>query len=194
MDSENKYAKFIDEAPSDDQMSRLATMIKELYDAELEVLRCEKALKDAKKTHTLISEKTIPNHMESIGLAEFKTKSGTKIKVESKVSAKPSKDNMPRVIEWLIKNKHEGLIKRTLSMLFGVKEKERADKVKAQLMKDRLPVRETMKVETSTLSAWVRKWLEEGNDLPMKMFGVYDKRVAKIVEGKPKDVFDGENL
>lgn len=193
----NDYSKYCKDVPDSAALSKLAAMIQQLYDAELEVLKLEANLKKAKKHNEFIAEKMIPDHMKTIGIKQITVEGSAgdiTIKVEEKISAKPNNDNKPRVFKWLIDNGHGHIIKRTLSMLFGVKEGKQAAQIKELLMKKKLAVKEDLKVESQTLSALVRKLMEAGEDIPMKMFGVYDKRVAKITEGKPKDVFDGENL
>lgn len=187
------YAKFIDETPSDDALSKLAGLVAELHDAETEVLRCERELQIAQTRARDMAEKQIPEHMVEMGLAEFKTIDGVKIELKSSLHVTPKKENRMTVLDWLEERGHGNLIKRTVSVAFNRDQEGEATSLLTYLSTERgFQAKEERKVAPATLRKFVADRLQDGQELPMELFGVFQYKFAKITEGKPEKIFDGE--
>lgn len=189
----NDYEEFIDKAPSDDALSKLAALVAELHLAESDVLRCEGTLKDAQARARDLAEKQIPEHMGEVGLAEFKTTDGVKIELKSSLHVTPKKENRMTVLDWLEEQGYGNLIKRTVSVAFNRDQESEAASLLTFLADDRgLQAKEERKVAPATLRKFVADRLEAGKELPMELLGVFQYKYAKITEGKPEKIFDGE--
>jgi hypothetical protein len=133
-----------------------------------------------------LGAKVIPSIMEDVGIDQFGLTEGTIVKVEERVHASLKKENLERGCAWLQENGHAAIIKRTLTVPFTTRQGELAEKVKqaaeAALKGENVAVTDARTVHPSTLGAWVRERLREGDDFPMDLFSVHRQRVAKIVE------------
>jgi len=180
------YAAFADAAPSTEGLADLSKTAIELYEAEMEVSRCEAALKAAQKKVADISENVLPGLFEAVGLEEIKLANGTKLKVES-VLTLGSVTKKPEVLKWLEDTGNSGLIKRTLAVALG----KDADEAEAALIKELAEegytdVSALRWVEAQTLKAHVKKQLEAGAEVNMDLLGAREFKRAKIT-GKPQD-------
>ena len=187
------YSEFLKDTPSDDALSKLAGLVAELHLAESDVLRCERTLKDAQVRARDMAEKQIPEHMIEMGLAEFKTIDGVKIELKSSLHVTPKKDDRPAVLAWLEKLGHGNLVKRIVSVAFNRDQEKEASSLLTFLVQEQgFPAKAERKVESSTLKKFVADRLAAGQEVPMELLGVFQYKYAKIVEGKPEKIFEGE--
>lgn len=183
----NDYAKFAEDAPNLEGLADLSRTALDLYEAELEVARCEEELRAAKKRVEDISVHTLPDLMDDLGLAEMKLQNGTKLEVKQVLTLGSGVGKNPAVLEWLEKTNNSGLIKRSINVHLGkdADEKEAAlvEELRAEGFSDFSSVHE---VHAQTLTAHVRKLLKAGADVDMDLLGAREFKRAKIT-GKPKD-------
>ena len=186
------YSKFVESTP-DDELSTLASLIGIQCAAEKAVMKAESELRKAQEVLRNVSEKLVPEKMVELNVTEFKTADGVKVVLTPSLHASIKKENMPEAAGWLDDNGFGSIVKRSISVALGRDQAEKAEAIKEALMREyRLSPKEDVKVEPSTLKKFVRERLEEGAEVPMELFGVYEYKVAKITEGKPKPVFEGE--
>lgn len=187
------YTKFVEGAPSDDALSTLAGLVADLHIAETDVLRKEKELKDAQTHARDLAEQQIPECMHEIGLAEFKTTEGVKIELKNSLRVTPKKENRMAVLDWLEELGHGALIKRTVSVAFNRDQESEAESLLTYLSAERgFQARTDRKIEAATLRKFVADRLRDGVELPMELLGVFQYNFAKITEGKPETIFEGE--
>ena len=161
-----------------DIMHELALLAEQQAAAEVEVAEAEAALKARKEELRIISEETIPEKMEAVGLTTLKTETGLTIKIDDTIRANISKDNTARAMAWLREHGHQFLIKRTLTVIAS--DDEQGDELASLL--DGYDVADMPKVNAQSLSKFVREMLAEGEDVPQDLFGVYRQRKAKVVK------------
>ena len=175
-------------APSEDKMTQLANLAQQQLDAEAAVLDAQAKLDQAEKKLKDIKENLLPGLMDELKLQKFSTSTGINIEVKETVRASPggSKDleRFMRVCKWLKDHGHGRLIKRDISVQFGVGEENEAERLLEQL---RPAVDELGKnlvddsnINTATFSAFVRERLEAGEEVP-DFFNVFRQRVSNIV-------------
>lgn len=174
------YADFRDDdSPDKKSLDRLKILARQQSGAETAVAEAEAALKKAQEKERDYKERLIPEVMEELGMEEFTTSDGFHIKIEKKIRTSLSKENKPAGFAWLEKNGHGGLIKRQIGVAFNRDQQEAATKLLATLRKD-YDVKQEMKVESSTLKAFVIAQLKAGTDLPLGVFGVHEQKFAKL--------------
>lgn len=187
----NDYSAFADDAPDSAAITDVGRTAMELYEAELEVLRCEAALKKAQARVRDLSEKTLPDLLEEAKIAEVKLANGGVLSVEKKLNVSPLKANRPKVLQWLEETGHASKIKRAVRVTVG-KDPEKTEALVKELAADGFAdVEVDVWVEPATLTAHVRKCLEAGDELDMDLLGARTYSKAKIT-GAPAPVFDGE--
>ena len=160
----------------------LSDQIEQLDLADQEIERLEKALEEAKKHRTNLVEMVIPQTFADMGLDDDSVMkvNGKPVTIETHVFASPSKANKPKVYDWLEEHGHEGLIKRIVTVPFGRgKEEEEMAEAIVKAYQDHNATFERT-VAPQTLRAFVKEELAKGTDIPMELFNVTTKRVAKV--------------
>lgn len=182
--TQDPFASFrTDDAPTDDGMARLDELLDQLERAESDVVQAEMVLKQVQRARDTLAEQTIPEFMsDNLGLEEVKTKDGLKVKIKKTIRASMGK-RKSEGLAWLEKHGHGGLIKRTLSVAFDRDEQSNATAL-AQQLQEEYDVKQEMKVEASTLAAFVREQLEAGVDVPSDIFGIFEQRKVQVTRPK----------
>lgn len=178
------YAEFrADDTPKEEAFAKLDELVKQLTQAETDVAEAQAALKKAQEWLRQLDEFDIPEYMDELGLKEFINKIGIKIEAKSTVYASIG-NRKAQAYAWFIKHKHGGLIKRNVTVAFNTAQAEDAKALFEELNgREGLVtagVKQEMKVEAASLTAFVRKQLKAGNEVPADIFGIYDKRSTKV--------------
>ena len=170
-----------EEKVGDAAFAKLEELLKLFLDAEVAVAEAEAKLKEAQETKRRLEEFEIPDYMDSLGMKKFTNKAGLEVEVGGKIRASIG-DRKVQAFKWLIDNGHSGIVKRSVQVAFNVKDGEAAEELLAELRERKVGagVRQDMKVEAATLTAFIRKRLEKGEEVPHDIFGIYEQRFVKI--------------
>lgn len=174
------YEGYAPAPTSTGELAQLTKLAEEQARAEAEVARLEAELTRAKEAVRDLAEFRVPELMDRIGMQEFTTASGLKIKLNETIRAGISVANGPAAFAWLRGNGHGSLIKRTLKLEFGKNEDEQADQLARELREKGLDLEDKAAVNPQTLGAFVREKLRDGEDIPVELLGVHRQRVSKI--------------
>lgn len=165
-------------------LTELYSLLEALESLSAEVKAASKVLSDLEHSARILSEETIPAHMEELGLAEFHTLSGRKVKIRKKVFASTAQKKDPQrhleAMQWLVDNGHSGLITCNIGAKFSKGQVQDALKLQDRLKKEGYGVAIEEGVHHSTLGSWVRGMLEDGEDFPQDLFGVATKQLTEI--------------
>lgn len=147
----------------------------------------EAQLKAEKEVYNGISEKELPEALQAAGLKDFTLTDGTIIELSDMISAKITEENKPNAFAWLRDNNLADLIKNEVSVVFGCGEDADANQlatlVKTMGEEGKLRFGELSQqanVHHSTLNAFVKQRLEAGEPVPMDLFGVFIRTVARM--------------
>ncbi len=172
-----------DDEPKEAAFKKLNDLVKQLTQAERDVVEAEIKFKEAQARLRQLDEFDIPGHMDALGLKEFTNQHGVKIEARTTVYASIG-NRKAKAFAWLITNQHSALIKRTVVVAFNTKQGKDAEALKKELLeRDNLHaagIKQEMKVEAASLTAFVRKQLKAGKEVPSDIFGIYEKRSTKI--------------
>jgi len=130
-------------------------LVEKLDEAQRTLADIEATFNDAKEVVRELSEETIPNALESLGLDEIKTASGLKVTVKESVHARLSADTKAEAIQWLDENGHAGLVKRKVQVDFDREESAAAMALLADLQGKFPAVYADETVHPSTLRSFV---------------------------------------
>lgn len=161
------------------ELSQLSQLAEKQAAAAARVADLEAQLNAAREELRDIAERQVPELMDQIGIDEFKTTTGLKIKIEETIRASIPKAKAHLAFAWLKEHGHAAMIKRVVSVSFGKGEDEKAEELRQRLAEE-FEVEDAASVHHSTLTAWVREKLREGEEVPLDLFGVHRQRVAKI--------------
>ena len=171
-----------------DSLSRLGALAQDLYLAELEVAQAQENLKEAQRKERDISEHQIPELMDEVGVSEFTTKSGIKLAVSDNLRVSPPAARRQEAYDWLIARGFGDLVKHNVIIGFGRDEADQAESLSEHLMMEGYTTKDERKVESQTLKKQIRTLLEEGEDVPLDLFGTTQYRQTKITQ-KPNSAF-----
>ncbi len=148
--------------------------------AEARVAKIEAELAAAQADLKDIAEKLLPDAMDALGIADFKTRSGLKITIDETIRASIPKARTLEAYAWLRAHNHEALIKRVVALAFGKGEDAKARETMQMLAEKGLKPQDVESVHAQTLGAFVREKLKKGDELPLDLFGVHRQRASKI--------------
>lgn len=172
------YGDYVDK-PEGDGLAELRRLADELEQAQERVAEAEAALKAAQQTAKHLAEEVLPGKMAEVGLEMFKTPSGFTLEIKEQVFAHIAKARAAAAYRWLEENGHGGMIKRHVLVAFNKDQEEAASKLHANLQLEFSGVTQKLQVNAGTLKAWAKRMLEAGEEVPLDLFGIHTKTVAK---------------
>ncbi len=186
MDSD--YSKFQTEAPTNNDLTTLSNLASVLYLAETELAQAEEAVREAQRKVRDIAEHRIPELMDEIGVSEFTTKSGIKLKVSDQMRVSVPAARRDECWDWMTQHGYGDLVKHKVIASFGRDEEEAASGLMELLEANGCNAKDERKVEPSTLKKFIQEQLEAGREVPLDLFGAVRFRRTKITS-KPESVF-----
>lgn len=171
--------------PSNEIAARLRSLVSRMGEADRSVERLESELKTAEAHARHLREVEIPEAMRELGTDLYRLPDGTVLSIENQVKAyittgaEDTVDNRPAAYEWLEQNGHGGLIKRTILVPFNKDEEAAATELRSRLSKEFSGVRQDVSIHAQTLTAWARRRLEAGEEVP-DCISTHVMKVAKV--------------
>ena len=181
------FEKLIDPTPDQgvevSEVSDVSEACNNYLDCESRILETEHKLKEL-KAELEQHNNTVVTLMESRGVQEIKLTNGDAVSYKPFYSASITKANQEAAFKWLRDNGHGDLIKNAVSVNFGKGEDEKAVELIGNLEGQGMYPDQKMKVEPSTLRAFVSSEIEAGRDVPIDTFSIYMGNKVKIRKGK----------
>lgn len=174
------YEQFAGSAAAPSDLALLSDLATALNEAELDAARLEEQLAAAKAKVTDLAERQIPELMDSLGMKTFTTTAGFRVDVKRTIRASIPVARRDEAMRWLDNNGHSGLIKRSVLVAFDREQEKEARKLEEQLGNKFENVKTELKVESSTLRAFIGEQLAAGVAIPLDLFGAWEQRIAKI--------------
>jgi hypothetical protein len=161
--------------------------VAEAQEFEREIEAAEDSLKQLKEKHRTIVEDTLPKMMRSTKVHEFKTENGLKVVLKPTITCSVLVANREPAWDWLEQNKHGGILKREVSVAFGVTDATLAQECAKYLAeKYNRTVDSRRWAEPQTLKALIKSLIEEQKSVPRDLFGIREFDVADIKAVKTK--------
>lgn len=173
------YADYAQARDDGNALAELSLLADRQAEAALRVAELEKQLEEARDRLRDISERQLPEKMDELGMEEFKTRSGLKIKIKETIRGSIPKARQSEAYRWLRDNGFGGLIKREVKIPFGMGEDEKAQSLLSSLGEE-YDYDDKTSVHPSTLQAFLREQLSEGANIDLEMFGAYRQRTSVI--------------
>ena len=167
-----------------ENISSLASQVKNLKTLEDEIKADEESLKNKKKEIERISGEVIPTMLSEMGLSSLKLADGSAVDVKPYYTANISIANREAAYGWLRSNGLGDIIKNDITVSFGRNEDNKAAEY-ANLAKGQgFQPTQKLKVEPMTLKALVRERIENGKEMPTDIFNVFVGNRTTIKEKK----------
>jgi len=170
-----------DVTATNEQLKQVSQLVAAIRSQEALVASLDEQKKDAERHLRLLVEEDLPAALDEAGIPEFKTADGAHVKVEQKLYMSVPKKNKPALALWLLGHGHGALVQSDVVVKFKKGEADKVNEAVDLLATHGFPVvhiDESM--HTGQLKALVRELLDEGEDVPMELFGAYVKRVAVV--------------
>ena len=171
---------------SQDALARLTRLAHDLRDAQAHQDELERQAKDNQKKIDALSEVTIPELMEAMGMKEFVTAEGIRVSIDNKIRVHIPKARIPEAVNWLDENGYGKLVDREFVIKFGREDEDWANKFQRDLAQRKRPVDSTVKqsIHHARLNSWAKGVMEAGVILPENLFSQFNQRFTKVVVGK----------
>ena len=165
-------------------LQTVAEIARKIRDEEEYISSLESDLKKAKKGLLKLTDEDLPTMLAEIGLSSMKLDDGSEVSVKQTYGASILVDNRPAAYEWLREKGYDDIIKNTVACTFGRGEDEQASAFKAFAEKEGYIAEQDTGIHHSTLRAFVKERVENGDDFPMELFGAYVGQRAVIKRSK----------
>ena len=170
------------QGPSDEALRKVATLTNRQLELEDSVAELERQLKQEKERLRKVAEVELPELLQNeIGLTMFALADGTGVEIKDSLKCNIPKKNAGAVAEWLRENGHGALVKQDLLLPFDKGEAEKVKQI-TELLEEhgfsQYQINEA--VHTGQLKSLIKELEEEGEDVPLSLFGAYHHKAAKI--------------
>ncbi len=182
-DFEEKLATSVEKLDQGD-LTTVAGMARAIRDKEAEVTELEQKLKNEKRALMKLTDEDLPTMLAEIGLTSMKLDDGSEVSIKPQYGASILVDNRPAAYEWLRENGYDDIIKNTVACTFGRGEDDKASAFKSFAEKEGFFAEQNTGIHHTTLRAFVKERIENGDDFPMELFGAYVGQRAIIKRSK----------
>ena len=182
-DFEEKMATSVEKLDQGD-LTTVAGMARAIRDKEAEVNELEQKLKNEKRALMKLTDEDLPTMLAEIGLTSMKLDDGSEVSIKPQYGANILVDNRPAAYEWLRENGYDDIIKNTVACTFGRGEDDQASAFKSFAEKEGFFAEQNTGIHHTTLRAFVKERIENGDDFPMELFGAYVGQRAIIKRSK----------
>lgn len=189
----------MDDGPTDVQLKHISDLIESQFNQQLVVDRLEEQLKTARDVLRTISEVALPQACNDAGLMKFTTTDGLALAIRDKFRCGQLDDGPDRehgrprserleALSWLEDHGHGDLSKRKITVTLGKDSLNTAVELiqllKSHRLGNSLLIDHERGVHAQTLSAFARKQIQQGYDVPLDKLGVYHLKVAEVKREK----------
>ena len=178
----------------EDDLKSLTEMIDNMLKNDKAIEDMKSALKVLEQAQRQLSEVDIPTKMKEIGMKEFVTNKGDKIKIKSfqtgyiptiKACLKSQElaERRQKCIDYLSKDENSSLVKNELSISFSKTQDNEAKDLKAELEKKGYAPTLNESVNANSLKSHINAVKEKGLEFDDDLFKVFMKTETKIEKG-----------
>ena len=169
----------------DSELQKLSNNIQKQLDLDKTIEELEETIKEFKRERAVVSEETIPQQMQELGISDTTMADGSKITIKEGFHCRIPKDKIEEAHAYLRQEDLGDIIKNQVSTSFGTGEDNMAGDL-AGYIQENYGITPDVKesVHPSTLKATLKKRHEEGLSDPDDLFGIFIRPETKITKGK----------
>lgn len=182
-DFEESLSSAVDTVDTDG-LRTVAALARQVQQKEEDIAVLEETLKKEKKELLRLTDEELPSVLAEIGLTEFKLDDGSSVSVKQTYGASIRVADRPQAYQWLRDNGYDDIIKNTVSVVFGRGEDDSASSFRHFAAENGYTPEQREDVHPSTLRAFVKERVENGDVFPMELFGAFIGQRAVIKKGK----------
>ena len=169
----------------DSELQKLSSNIQKQLDYDIQIEELEETLKELKRERAILSEDTIPQQMQELGISDTTMADGSRVTIKEGFHCRIPKDKIEQAHAYLRENELGDIIKNQVVTSFGTGEDNMAGDLAGHIQ-DQYGITPDVKesVHPSTLKATLKKRHEEGLSDPDDLFGIFIRPETKITKGK----------
>lgn len=167
-------------------LERLSSLAHQMVALEKEIHSDTVALAEKQAEYDKLNQRTIPDIMQELAMADFTLTDGSKLEVKDDIKTHISEENRPVAHKWLREHDFDGIIKTKVIAEFGKGELEKAEAAQKKLADEGFDSSLSESVHPSTLKSFVKERLEAGDNIPVAAFGIFETKKTKITAPKAK--------
>ena len=165
-------------------LASVAEIARAVRNQEDLVGKLEDQLKEAKRELLKLTDEDLPAMLLELGLSSFELEDGSKVTVRPTYGAHIKAENKATAFDWLRQNGFDDIIKNTVSCNFGRGEDQEASQFIEYAQGLGYAAEQKTDVHPSTLKAFVKERVQNGEAFPMELFGAYVGQRATIARKK----------
>jgi len=165
-------------------LSTIAELAVAIRTSEDNIANLENLLKEKKRELLKLTDEDLPSMLQEIGLSEFKLEDGSQVTIKPTYGASIKVEERPQAYEWLRENGYDDIIKNTVTCAFGRGEDDNASAFAALAEKEGFIPSQKEEIHSSTLRAFIKERVENGDEFPSELFGAYVGQRAVIKRSK----------
>ena len=165
---------------TDDALKSVQSIAVAMQTTQQKVFQLEEDLKREKENLRKLSDEDLPSKLQEIGIVNFELEDGSIVQVKENVSAHIKEDNRVAAYEWLRDNGLDDIIKNTVVCTFGRKEDDKASDFFSFAKKEGFEPEQNSNIHPSTLKAFAKDRIAQGEEIPMDLFGIWIGQRATI--------------
>ena len=165
-------------------LSTIAELAVAIRTSEDYIANLENLLKEKKRELLKLTDEDLPSMLQEIGLSEFKLEDGSQVTIKPTYGASIKVEDRPQAYEWLRENGYDDIIKNTVTCAFGRGEDDNASAFAALAEKEGFIPSQKEEIHASTLRAFIKERVENGDEFPSELFGAYVGQRAVIKRSK----------
>ncbi len=169
---------------TNDELHSISVMAHNQVRLEQEIMNLQETLSQKSDQLRNLAEVLIPEAMMAIGLSELKLSGGESLSIKKFYSASISPENLSGALNWLRTTGNDDIIKNNVICQFGKGEDDTAQLAVELLRSKGLQPEQKTFVHPMTLKAFVKERIENAQDLPQELFGVFVGQKTKITPAK----------
>lgn len=174
-----------------DRLKQILDMVKQIRLGDKKIAKLNEQIKTISDAINVLKLKTLPDAMKVAGFSEYVLTDGSKVRRVLFVSGGLPKTEPARsiAIDELKKAGGESLLRSDISISFGKGDEEEATKLFNELKRSKNSLNIVMEygVHSASLTAWVKRALEEGGaKFDLEKLGLYSGNTIKIIPPKEK--------
>ena len=181
----NSYADDMVVEINDNSMKALNDMATEQDKLEDDVRQQEASLKLTKKSLYNVKQKSLPELMKSLGMADFTTTSGLRIKLTEEMSASLKGKYKEPALDWLEKSGNGSIIQNDIVAAFKKGDEDKAQALVDELANRGFVVSYDQNIHTGTFKSLIKELLENGEEVPIEELGIITWEQTNVTRVTP---------
>ena len=159
-------------------------MCRQACELEDAIARLDAQLKEQKKAHQAIIWGSLIEALDEAGIPKFELIDGTKIAVGQQLTASVPERNKAEAAQWLQDHGLGSLVSDDV-VVHLTKGDGRHDALREMLLGGGFDnIERKPGMNTGSIKASIKEMLERGDDVPMELFGAFNRRIAIIKRPK----------